>query len=499
MFQNDLINGINSATRAATNALGNFIKKSSTLPVLSGGFRAVTNIANSETVPLILFNSLGWTRSEIVIIPVNRAGLVVLDSSQNKLTSQISPAVGGNVTSQYNLFFEATVPALGYATYFIQAPAASDFIEPIPNPTFIVEDTLIENSIIQINISSTTNLISSIKNLKSGVTLTLSETIQQYTSKNSGAYAFGPAGPSFSLTSTPTTTISRGAIADEITTTFNKWAKQTIRVYHSSGNSDVEEFVEFWFEIGPLPSHTEIISLFNSNIKSANAVSSDDNGFEFLQRQYQSSCGIECNYYPHVYAAFIADSTSQLTVIAERSHGVSSQKSGSIEVMIHRNPDMGDGFGPGLTDTTEVYPVLRAVVDTPQGSYSRIRRQSYLLNFPLSPFTGTTSSASSWITSYQTSQSFLSAQLPPNIHLASVNALDGTSHNAIVRLVHIFATNDDPNLSKPVTLSLSKLFSTATASSITETFLSANQNVGNVDSITLTPNEIRTFVINFSK
>jgi len=160
---------------------------------------------------------------------------------------------------------------------------------------------------------------------------------------------------------------------------------------------------------------------------------------------------------------------------------------------------MGDGFGPGLTDTTEVYPVLRAVVDTPQGSYSRIRRQSYLLNFPLSPFTGTTSSASSWITSYQTSQSFLSAQLPPNIHLASVNALDGTSHNAIVRLVHIFATNDDPNLSKPVTLSLSKLFSTATASSITETFLSANQNVGNVDSITLTPNEIRTFVINFSK
>jgi len=240
--------------------------------------------------------------------------------------------------------------------------------------------------------------------------------------------------------------------------------------------------------------------LFNSDIKSQSTVYSDDNGYEFLERQYDSSCGIECNYYPHIYASFIKDAMSQLSVISERSQGCSSQKSGSFEVMIHRNPDMGDGFGPGLTDTTEVFPVVRLVVDTPAASMISIRRQSYLLNFPLTVFTGTTASAASWTGSYQTTQSFLSAQLPPSIHLVSLNALDGTTSNkAIVRLTHIYDTNDDPsNLSKPVTLSLSKLFSTS-ASSIEETLLSANKNIGAADSVTISPKEVRTFVFTFTK
>jgi hypothetical protein len=243
--------------------LANYIKKgSSSLPNLMDGDGALYNINNGQTIPIILFNALGWTRSEVVMLPVNRNDLVVIDSNQNKVNSQISPAVGGNITSKYQLFFPATVPGLGYATYFVQSPA-SDFIEmSSKKPDYIVEDTTIANSIVQINISSTTNLISSITNLKSGITVTLSETLQQYTSQNSGAYAFGPAGPSFAINNSPTTTISKGAVVDEITTTFSNWAKQTIRVYHSAGNSDIEEFVEFWFDIGPLPSHVEVITLY---------------------------------------------------------------------------------------------------------------------------------------------------------------------------------------------------------------------------------------------
>jgi len=324
------------------------------------------------------------------------------------------------------------------------------------------------------------------------------ERIQQYTSENSGAYAFGPAGPSFPVTSSPVTTISRGAIADEITTTFSSWAKQTIRIYHANGNTEIEEFVDMWFDIGPLPSHTEVITLFNSDINSEGLLTSDDNGYELMQRSYQWGSGIESNYFPLVYASCISDLMSQLSVIAERSHGVSSQIEGSLEVMIHRNPDMGDGFGPSLTDTTEVYPVLRVLVDTPLRSISGIRRQSYLMNFPLGVFTAPTSSMSSWISSYQTSESFLSADLPVNIHLASVNALNSNSQKVIVRLTHLFAIHEDPNLSKPVTLSLNSLFSTDfPITSIMETTLSANQNIGPANMITLDPKDLRTFIITF--
>jgi hypothetical protein len=498
MYQNALIDGINAATMLSANVFDNLVKKTGgSTPSLMGGVGGVANISNSETIAVVLFNPLGWSRAEIVILPVNRADLTVYDSNQMKLTSQISPAVGGNITSKYHLFFTVTVSGLGYATYFIEAPA-SDFIEVPNKPVKIVEDTMVQNSIIAINISSATNLIGSITNLKSGLTLSVAQTLQQYTSLHSGAYAFGPAGPSFPIAS-PTTTISRGPIADEITTKFNNWAKQTIRVYHAGGNSDVEQFAEIWFDIGPLPSRTEVITLFTSEINSNGIITTDDNGFEFLDREYQWGSGIESNYYPLIYASYISDLTSQLSVISYRSHGTSSQTDGALEVMIHRNPDMGDGFGPGLTDTTEVYPVLRVIVDTPSQSPKSVRRQSYLLNFPLAVFTSPTTSPSSWINSYKTTSSLLTADLPPNVHLLSVNALDETSTKAIIRLTNIFAINEDPSFSKPVTLDLTKVFSSVSVSSIMETTLSANKNIGPVSTITLDPHDIRTFVFTFSK
>jgi len=370
----------------------------------------------------------------------------------------------------------------------------------LKKPTYIVEDTVLENSIIAINISSTTNLIGSITNLKSGLTLPVSQTLAQYTSVHSGAYAFGPAGPSFPITNSPTTTISRGPIVDEIVTRFSPWAKQTIRLYTSAGNPDIESFVEMWFDIGPLPSRTEVITLFTTSIDTNGVITTDDNGFEFLAREYNWGTGIEANYYPLIYASYISDLIAQLSVVAFRSHGCSSQQDGSLEVMIHRNPDMGDGFGPGLTDTTEVYPELRVLLDTPSQAIKTVRRQSYLLNFPLAVFTGSTSSAANWINSYKVIGGLLMGDLPPNVHLLSVNALDATtSKKTIVRLTHIFAVGEDPNFSKPVTLDLTKLFSGVTISSIMETSLSANQNKGAVTApITITPHDIRTFVFTFT-
>jgi len=286
MYQNALLDGIHAGEKLSANALGNLIKKpNSNVPSLMGGVQAVTNITNGQTVAVVLFNSLGWTRSEVVVVPVNRADVVVYDSSMTKLTIQVSPAVGGNITSKYHLFFTAKVPALGYATYFVQVPSSEFEGYPMRAPEAA---TVFQNSIVAINISSTTNLITGIANLKSGVSLDVSQTLAQYTSLNSGAYAFGPAGPSFPISSsTPTTTATRGAIADEITTVFSSWSKQTIRVYHANGNPDIESYVDILFDIGPLPSRTEVITLFNSEINSEGVLTNDDNGFEFLQRSYQ--------------------------------------------------------------------------------------------------------------------------------------------------------------------------------------------------------------------
>jgi len=507
MFQNYIIDGINSAFKAGSQIASQMIyNNKGPVPSLTAGTDDITNINNGETVALLLFNSLGWTRTEVVKVPVNRTDLLVVDSSNNKIPFQISPAVGGNITSKYHLFFAAKVGPVGFQTVFVSAPAFTDRTIPTVETIEITAesgDYVIANSFLSVNISSSTRRISSITNKKSGVTINVDQNLLQYTSKSSGAYSFGPAGPAFPISSVPpTTTVTIGPVVTEITQVFpspkGSFAKQTIRLYTAGGVEDVENFVEIVFDIGPLPSSTEVITLFSTNINTDGIITTDDNGFEFLKREYQWGPGIEANYYPLVYAAYINDIFSQLTVISERSHGVSSQTNGALEVMIHRNPDMGDGFGPSLTDTTEVYPALRVLVDSAAGAMPSLHRQPYLLNFPLSVFTGSATSSSSWSNTYLTSGALLTSDLPSNVHLLSISALNASSSAAILRLTHLYASEEDSIGSKPVQVDLTKLFAGLSIKKLTETTLSANKDLGNAGFVVnLTPKQIHSFLVEF--
>jgi alpha-mannosidase len=237
----------------------------------------------------------------------------------------------------------------------------------------------------------------------------------------------------------------------------------------------VEGFIEITFEVGPLPSQHELVAKFQTSINSGSFFT-DDNGFEFLERQSSWAAPIASNFYPMVYASYIHDGISQLTLIGERSHGVASLQRGELEVMIHRNPDSSDGFGPGLTDRDVVFPTFRLLIDTPQNSSVRMHKQTYFLNFPLTIYDAPTTTAAIWIKTYKTSIQFLSSALPDNIHLVSLNALDATSNKVILRLTHLFAVGEDYALSRSVTLDVSKLFTGVKIASLVETTLTANKS-----------------------
>jgi len=425
----------------------------------------------------------------------------VQDSSLVNITYQISPAVGGNITSKYHLFFVATVAPLGFQTYFVsvtpsyQKKQTEVKMKKLNIPS---SDDVVENKFLRVTVSGTTGRISSIINKETGVFVNVDQNLMKYISKNSGAYAFGPVGPATPLSASETpTSITSGPLVTEITQYFPS-AQQTIRLYNYGGNEDVENFVELVFDIGPLNSGVEVITLFSTNISSQGAITTDDNGFEFLRRQYQTDLPIEGNYYPLIYAAYINDSSSQLTVISERSHGVSSQKDGSLEVMLHRNPNMGDNFGPSLTDTTEVYPTLRVLVDSPQGSSIPLHRQPYLMNFPLSIFSSVVNTtAGNWIQNFLTEGSFLQNDFPVNVHLLSLYALNDTSTAVIIRLTHLFAIGENPTESLPVVLDLSSLFQYP-ITKLTQTTLSANKVLGpSGTTVIINPKEILTFLIEF--
>eukprot|EP00048_Salpingoeca_helianthica_P001785 m.51623 g.51623 ORF g.51623 m.51623 type:complete len:135 (-) comp11716_c0_seq2:177-581(-) len=118
--------------------------------------------------------------------------------------------------------------------------------------------------------------------------------------------------------------------------------------------------------------------------------------------------------------------------------------------------------------------------------------------------------------------SLLTQDLPENVHLLSLNAIDtGATTPAILRLQHVFPVGEHPTLSQPVSVDLSTLFSTVSVQSATQTTLTANQpltqvrrpawpiegetptepapvaEVSNV--VVLKPRDLLTFVVNLAK
>ncbi|RDY14228.1 hypothetical protein CR513_00732 [Mucuna pruriens] len=98
------------------------------------------NIPEAKSLVVVVYNPLGWNRTDIVRIPVNDANLVVKDSLGNNVETQYIEV--DNVTAnlrefyvkayvgvspkqapKYWLLFQVSVPPLGWSSYFISKAA----------------------------------------------------------------------------------------------------------------------------------------------------------------------------------------------------------------------------------------------------------------------------------------------------------------------------------------------------------------------------------------
>ncbi|KAL5754443.1 hypothetical protein ACOSP7_022663 [Xanthoceras sorbifolium] len=98
------------------------------------------DISDGKSLVMVAYNPLGWTRTDIIRIPVNDSNLVVEDSSGNTIDTQFVPlddvtrsvrkfyteAYLGHPSKEaprYWLLFQVSVPPLGWNTYFISKAA----------------------------------------------------------------------------------------------------------------------------------------------------------------------------------------------------------------------------------------------------------------------------------------------------------------------------------------------------------------------------------------
>jgi len=433
---------------------------------------------------------------------------------------------------------------MGFVTYFIGT--SNNAAAPAPEIK-IIEDTTIDNGVIALTFSAASGELSSVFNHVTGQTLTVNEhTYLWYNASDgyeapnggsgaqqaSGAYIFRPnmTFPYPVSTSPPTVTVIKGqhGLVTEVRQIWNSWVTQVVRLYNNTAWFETEHTVgEISISDG---NGKEVVVRFNTSLQTQNLWYTDSIGLDVLQRKlnyrptwnYKVTEPVSGNYVPMNMFAYIQDTNAdqQLTRITDRSHGCASLAVGTFEEMLHRRLlyDDGRGVGEPLNETGQM-GTIRAlewtVFDKIETSANKFRPASLLLNNPLIPLFGPPSSVSSWRNTYKTLWSTLNNQLPPNVHLLTLRQQNNGS--VLFRLQHIYAINEDAQLSTNVTVDVSTLFSDFTLTSITETSLTANQPLSSVNrlhwntattssynyhttplrdtAVTLAPREIRTFLI----
>jgi lysosomal alpha-mannosidase len=215
-----------------------------------------------------------------------------------------------------------------------------------------------------------------------------------------------------------------------------------------------------------------------------------------------------------------------MTVLNDRSQGGSSPVDGSVELMVHRRLLYDDGFGvgeplsePGFDGKGLVirgkHWLLFSTIKDAAKKHRDLAQRIFLE--PLITFSSY-KSESDYYKNFQTYYSGLLNPLPKNVHLLTLEQWKNDSY--LLRLEHFYQTNDDPDgLSTPVTVDLKNLFKEFVVSEAVEMTLGGNQLLSSAKrlefktyetnqnepknyefdvknlSVTLTPMQIRTFVI----
>ena len=467
-------------------------------------------------VVVVLYNQLATATSVWHRLPVDSTEWAVVNATSAPVPAQIvvnpPPLPGRPTASKYTLVFHAAdLPPMGYATFFLvpassAAPAATlaARADGPPNP--------VGNAHFELTFRSD-GLLAAYTDKARGRTTKLVQRLAYYNAsaggeqphppvlnefQASGAYIFRP--NSSALFSTghaagADISVQNGSFGVEILQRFSDWAYQQIFVYAGELAPTVE------YTIGPVPiadaDGKEVVTVFASELDSGANWHSDANAREMIARRrnyratWQLNCtqAIACNYVPVNTAMYLEDDAARLTLVTDRSNGGSSMASGELELMIHRRLLFDDarGVGEALNETgiTGNGLIIRARhmfhVGSPESGadFQRpaVARITYEPTAFFAPLTGT---PAEWAVAHRTAWSGLSAPLPPNVFLQTLQLLDPTT--VLLRLSHRYALGESAKWSRPATVNTTGLFTAFSITAWTELALTANQPVANLRS-----------------
>lgn len=464
----------------------------------------------SKAFTVTVYNPIARDVNAVVRLPVAIAAMAVFSPQGTPVESQVLPI--SNATKQlrkdqnqnqsqssFELLFNAKVPALGFATFFVNSTKSRSklqkkFFRPAPEHAFKdSSEVSIENEFIKLSFSQDTGHLTSMTDLSSKITTAVNQAFYWYNGsiieeQPSGAYIFRPNSSHANLISTGGKVETfKGPMVQEVRQVVSPYISQVVRLYTG------QKHAEFEYTVGPIPvgDHwgKEVITRFDTDIKSNQLFYTDANGREMQERKrdYRPTWTLDNtepvagNYYPVNSRMYIKDSAKQLTVLTDRSLGGASLKDGSLEIMLHRRllKDDKRGVAEPLNETGILGKGLivrgkLCVILAPPKSSAALHRElgEKLLLEPVLTFAPNSLTFKKWTSQFNSLHSGLTRELPANVHLLTLETMSDT---ALIRVEHQYEAGEDPKLSQPVNISLAGLFNDFDIESMTEMNLAANQ------------------------
>ncbi|QCE14629.1 lysosomal alpha-mannosidase [Vigna unguiculata] len=538
-----------------------FQQASSDCPLLNISYCPSSEIdfSNGKNLEVVIYNPLGWKREDIIRIPVVNENVGVRDSSGKKVQSQLVPipdfflglrnyhivaylGVSPTVKPKYWLAFPATVPPLGFSTYYVsyakneatisdrhashKSKNGSDVITVGP-----------EN--LKLTYSEKKGKLTEYINSRSKVCEVIYLKIYNQLATFSGNCKNLLSWFSFENFQSPLL-VFRGPIVHEVHQQIHSWIYQTTRLYKGKEHAEVE------FIVGPIPIDDgvgkEIATEIKTNLASNKTFYTDSNGRDFIERvrDYRKDWHLEVNqpvagnYYPINLGIYLKDKRKEFSILVDRAVGGSSIMDGQLELMVHRRllQDDSRGVAEALNETVCIHNTCTGLsvlgkyyfrID-PVGEGARWRRSfgQEIYSPLLLAFTESDAHrGESHVTTFSGIDS--SYNLPDNV--AIITLQDVGDGKVLLRLAHLYEIEEDKYLSVKAIVELKKVFFPKQIRKITEVSLSANQERAEMERkrlvwqvkgspgeskvwrggpvnpenqiVELAPMEIRTFLISF--
>ncbi|XP_022909710.2 alpha-mannosidase 2 [Onthophagus taurus] len=344
-----------------------------------------------RTKRIVLYNSLTFSRKEIVTFIVSTPYIQLTNHRNEIVECQISPIFEYSSTistTKYLISFSVEIPPISLLGYTI---TVVDQIN-VPPETNFAKITLLNSNLDDDEENNIFGKIESIKNsreftikneqiLASFNNLGLLKAIKvkektypvhlDFASygaikrpERSGAYLFLPDKEAVPIKVEATLIrIVEGPILSSVRVQV-PFVDHAVYLFNSEGADGIGLEIHNTVNIKST-NNFELAMRLSTNIKNGDDFFTDLNGHEIIRRKRFKKLPLQANYYPVPTTLFIEDKYSRLTLLSSTPLGGSSLKEGMIEVMLDRrlNQDDNLGLGQGVLDNRVIRQTFRIVLE----------------------------------------------------------------------------------------------------------------------------------------